>query len=109
MQDMARKPKISIVLPVFNPSELFLRDCLESVLAQTYPHWELCIADDASTAAYIKPVLEEYGAKDDRIKLVFREENGHISRASNSAIDVATGEYIALLDHDDMITPDALY
>ena len=105
----AHQPTISIIMPVYNTPEKFLRDGIVSVLNQIYPYWELCIADDASTAEYIKPVLEEYAAKDDRIKLVFREENGHISRASNSAIDVATGEYIALLDHDDAITPDALY
>ncbi len=103
------QPTISIVMPVYNTPEKFLRDAIQSVLNQAYPYWELCIADDASTADYIKPLLEEYAAKDARIKLHFRSENGHISRASNSAIDLATGDYIALLDHDDLITPDALY
>ena len=74
-----------------------------------YPYWELCIADDASTVFYVKSVLEDYSAKDARIKVVFRSENGHISRASNSALEIATGEFIALLDHDDLLTPDALY
>ncbi|MBE9041711.1 glycosyltransferase [Oscillatoriales cyanobacterium LEGE 11467] len=104
-----RQPTISIIMPVYNTPEKFLRDGIVSVLNQIYPYWELCIADDASTAEHIKPLLEEFSAKDDRIKVVFRTENGHISRASNSAIEVATGEYIALLDHDDLITPDALY
>ncbi|MDY6937654.1 MAG: glycosyltransferase [Cyanobacteriota bacterium] len=104
-----RQPIISIIMPVYNTPEKFLRDAIVSVLNQIYPYWELCIADDASTAEHIKPMLEEYAAKDDRIKLVFRQENGHISRASNSAIEVATGEYIALFDHDDLLTPDALY
>jgi O-antigen biosynthesis protein len=103
------QPTISIIMPVYNTPEKFLRDAIQSVLNQAYPYWELCIADDASTATYIKPLLEEYAAKDARIKLHFRSENGHISRASNSAIELATGDYIALLDHDDLITPDALY
>lgn len=103
------KPTISIIVPVYNTPEKFLRDALDSVLNQVYPYWELCIADDASTAAPIKPILQEYAARDSRIKVTFCEKNGHISRASNEAIALATGEFIALLDHDDLITPDALY
>ncbi|MBE9040224.1 glycosyltransferase [Oscillatoriales cyanobacterium LEGE 11467] len=105
---MARKPKISIVLPVFNPPESFLRDCLDSVLAQTYPHWDLCIADDASTQPYVRSILLEYQECDRRVKIIFRSENGHICRASNSALELATGEFIALLDHDDVLSIDAL-
>lgn len=103
------KPLISVVMPVFNPPEKFLREAIESVLNQVYPYWELCIADDASTQPYVKSVVEDYISKDPRIKVVFRDENGHISRASNSAIEIATGEFISLLDHDDVLTPDALY
>jgi len=103
------KPVISIIIPVFNPPEQFLREAIESVLKQVYPYWELCITDDASTKPYVKSVLEEYISKDPRIKIVFRDENGHISRASNAAIEIATGEFICLLDHDDLLTPDALY
>ena len=103
------KPVISVIMPVFNPPERFLREAIESVLNQVYPYWELCIADDASTKSYVKQVLEEYRAKDSRIKVVFRKENGHISRASNSALEIATGEFVALLDHDDLLTRDALY
>lgn len=106
---LSYQPLISIIMPVYNPPELFLRKAIESVLAQVYPDWELCIADDASTVSYVKSVLEEYSAKDARIKVVFRSENGHISRASNSALEIATGEFIALLDHDDLLTLDALY
>jgi glycosyltransferase involved in cell wall biosynthesis/2-polyprenyl-3-methyl-5-hydroxy-6-metoxy-1,4-benzoquinol methylase len=105
----AHKPLISIIMPVYNPPEQYLREAIESVLDQVYPHWEFCIADDASTKPYVKQVLEEYAALDDRIKVVYRSENGHISRCSNSALELATGEYIALLDHDDLLTPDALY
>ncbi|MGD1151725.1 MAG: glycosyltransferase family 2 protein [Syntrophales bacterium] len=100
---------ISILLPVYNIAEIWLRKCMDSVLGQLYPHWELCIADDASTAKHIRRVLEEYQARDRRIRVVFREVNGHISAASNSALSLATGEYVALLDHDDELTPDALY
>ncbi len=107
-QSFSYQPLISIIVPVFNPPERYLRAAIESVINQTYPHWELCLADDASTQPYIKPVLEEYARKDARIKVVFRPENGHISLASNSAIEIATGEYIGLLDHDDLLTPDAL-
>lgn len=103
------KPVISVVMPVFNPPEHFLQEAIESVLKQVYPYWELCIADDASTEPYVKQILENYALKDSRIKVSFRKENGHISRTSNSALELATGEFIALLDHDDLLTPDALY
>ena len=103
------KPVISIIMPVFNTPERFLREAIDSVLKQVYPYWELCIADDASTQPHIRTILEEYTARDNRIKVVFRTENGHISRASNSAIELAEGEFLALLDHDDLLTPDALY
>ncbi len=103
------KPVISIIMPVFNTPEPFLREAIESVLKQVYPYWELCIADDASTQPHIRTILEEYTAIDNRIKVVFRTENGHISLASNSAIELAEGEFLALLDHDDLLTPDALY
>jgi glycosyltransferase involved in cell wall biosynthesis len=103
------RPLISVVMPVFNPPESYLRAAVESVREQVYPDWELCIADDASTKPYVRSLLQEYAEKDDRIKVVYRPENGHISRASNSALELATGEFIALLDHDDLLTPDALY
>ncbi|WP_369749652.1 glycosyltransferase [Lyngbya sp. PCC 8106] len=103
------KPLISVIMPVYNTSERFLREAIQSVIDQVYPNWELCIADDASTRSSIQPILVEYQAKDSRIKVVFRTQNGHISASSNSALELATGEFIALLDHDDVLTPDALY
>jgi O-antigen biosynthesis protein len=106
---LPQKPTISIIMPVYNTPERYLRAAIESVMDQVYPHWELCIADDASTSAQIRQILEEYTASDERIKVVFRSENGHISRASNSAIELASGEYLALLDHDDVLTRDALF
>ena len=109
IRKLTYRPLISILLPVYNTDEIWLRKCLDSVLGQLYPHWELCIADDASTVTHIRLVLEEYMIRDDRIRVVFREVNGHISAASNSALSLATGEYVALLDHDDELTPDALF
>jgi glycosyltransferase involved in cell wall biosynthesis len=103
------RPVISVVVPTYNTPEPFLREAIDSVRNQIYPNWELCIADDASTEPHVREVLEEYAAQDKRIKVVFRQENGHISQSSNSAIELATGEYIALLDHDDVLRPEALY
>jgi O-antigen biosynthesis protein len=106
---LAYKPTISLIMPVFNTPVRFLREAIESVLNQVYPYWELCIADDSSTDNYVRQILDDYSSKDSRIKVVFRTENGHISRCSNSAIEIANGDFIALLDHDDLLTPDALY
>lgn len=102
-------PKISVILPVFNIDEIWLAKCVDSVSAQLYADWELCIADDASTKPHIRPFLERLAADDARVKVVFREENGHISAASNSALELATGEFCVLLDHDDELAEDALF
>jgi GT2 family glycosyltransferase len=106
---MARRPVVSFITPVYNTPEPFLRAMIESVLAQAYTRWELCLADDASTVPHVRKVLEEYAARDPRIKVAWRETNGHISAASNSALELASGEFVALLDHDDTIPPDALF
>lgn len=103
------KPLISIVLPVYNTEEKWLRKCLNSVSVQSYENWELCIADDCSPAPHIRKVLEEFAEKDGRIKIVFRAENGHISAASNSALALANGEFCALLDHDDELSKNTLF
>ena len=106
--NLTYQPLISIIVPVYNPQEHFLRQAIESVLAQAYSNWELCLADDCSTKPYVKSVLEEYAQQDQRIKIVFRTDNGHICHTSNSALSLASGEYIALLDHDDLLPPHAL-
>ena len=103
-----QRPLISVLMPVFNPAEPWLRSAIESVRNQYYPNWELCIADDASTAPHVATVLAEFAHKDDRIKVVSRADNGHISAASNSALQLASGDYCALLDHDDELAPHAL-
>lgn len=104
----ADRPLVSVIVPVYNTEEKYLRACLDSVLAQSYPDWELCIADDASSRPYVRSILEEYQRRDDRIKVVFRASNGHISAASNSALELATSDYVALLDHDDILAKHAL-
>ena len=109
IQTFDHQPLISIITPVYNTEKSFLEDAIQSVLSQVYPHWQLCIADDASTEIHVKEILERYSSEDSRINVVYRSENGHISAASNSALEIATGDFIALLDHDDILTPDALY
>lgn len=101
-------PLISVVVPAYNTPEKYLRELLDCLKEQIYPRWELCIADDNSPQPHVRRILEEAAASDSRIKPVFRTENGHISRATNSALDVATGEFVALLDHDDLLPHDAL-
>ncbi|MGJ5673553.1 MAG: glycosyltransferase family 2 protein [Nostochopsis sp.] len=103
------KPKFSIIMPVYNVEAKWLTQAIESVRNQIYPHWELCIADDASPKSHISSILTHYSKLDARIKVVFRKENGHISAASNSALELATGDYIALLDHDDELAINALF
>jgi glycosyltransferase involved in cell wall biosynthesis len=109
LEHIQTKPLISIVVPTYNTVERHLRACIESVINQSYPNWELCISDDASPMPHVRRVLEEYKRLDRRIKVVYRPENGHISRASNSALELATGDYVALLDHDDELPGHALY
>lgn len=103
------RPAISVLMPVFNPPPDFLRRAITSVLEQLYPDWELCIVDDASTAPHVRQILEAAAKDDPRIRVLFRATNGHISSATNDALDMARGEFIALLDHDDELTEHALY
>ena len=102
-------PKISIVVPVFNTRPVFLHELADSVLNQTYPHFELCLLDGNSQNAGTLAALEEIKKRDERVLLGHSKENLGISGNTNLAIAMATGEYIALLDHDDLLTPDALY
>ncbi len=106
---LKHNPKISIVMPVYDPPANYLKYAIESVLNQLYTNWELCIADDCSPNPQIKKILEAYSLKDSRIKVVFREENGHISASSNSALALATGEYILFMDHDDLLTTNCCF
>lgn len=109
MESWERKPLVSIIVPVYNVERKWLNRCVESVLKQAYPNWELCLYDDASTLAETIHALKQWEGKDDRIKVKLGKENGHISKASNRSIDMASGTFVALLDNDDELTEDALY
>jgi len=109
MANFNRMPKISVIMPVYDPPPIFLDEAIWSVRKQIYPEWELCIADDASKNPEIKKLLQQHALQDARIKIVFRDINGHISAASNSALQISTGEFIALLDHDDLLPEHALF
>lgn len=102
------KPLISVVVPVYNVSTKMLKECIMSVLDQTYANWELCLADDASTMPEVRKCLKSF-EDNTKIKIKYREKNGHISRCTNTAIKMATGEYIAFMDCDDVLAPNALY
>ncbi|MBD3270375.1 glycosyltransferase [Candidatus Peregrinibacteria bacterium] len=103
------KPLISLLVPVYNVEETWLRKCIESVQKQIYPKWELCMVDDGSDQSHIKNILKEYADKDSRIRIKYSEKNGGIVKASNQALKMAKGAYIGLLDNDDELTFDALY
>ena len=106
--NLQNAPLISVIMPTYNTPEKYLRLAVESVISQAYQNWELCIADDASSDPLVAQTLAHYAQLDSRIRYVVREKNGHISAATNSALELARGEYIALLDHDDELTEDAL-
>ena len=101
-------PLISVIIPTYNVSKELLSECIDSVLNQSYSNFEICIADDNSTFGETIETLKEY-EKNDKVKVVYRKENGMISKASNSALSIAKGEFIVLLDNDDLIEKDALY
>jgi len=105
---LLRQPLISVLLPVYNPPLTLLEAAIHSVTSQIYSQWELCIADDASTDPAVRPFLEKIAASDPRIKLTFRNRNGHISACSNSALEMASGEWCSLLDQDDAFAENAL-
>lgn len=109
IESFDRRPLISVLMPVYNVDAKYLNEAIESVRDQIYPNWELCIADDKSPAPHVRKILSDYAANDPRIRVVFRETNGHISAASNSALEIVTGEFTALMDHDDKLSEDALY
>ncbi|MEA2781369.1 MAG: hypothetical protein QOK29_2913 [Rhodospirillaceae bacterium] len=108
IERLARTPLISVLMPVYEPAADHLREAIASVQSQLYPNWELCIADDASRSPAVRAVLESFRG-DERIKIRYRETNGHISAASNSALALATGEFVALMDHDDLLAEQAFY
>ena len=102
-------PLISILIPVYNIDRKSLSNCINSILNQTYSNFEICLVDDCSTKEETLETLKEYAEKDDRIKIKYRKENGHISKTTNDALAMAKGEFISLVDDDDELTPNALY
>ncbi|WP_285164763.1 glycosyltransferase family 2 protein [Shewanella goraebulensis] len=105
---LIKQPKISIIVPVYNPPIKFLQECVNSVISQTYSNWEMVIVDDASTCPVVKKYLSELSGMEHRVLVVFSDINQHISKTTNLGITEATGEYIAFLDHDDVLSPHAL-
>ena len=105
---MSRRPLVSIVLPTYNTPEALLRETLDSVRGQAYSAWELCAADDGSSEPHVRRILDQYAAGDARIKVSHAEHNLGVSSASNRALAMATGEYVVLLDHDDVLEPQAI-
>jgi glycosyltransferase involved in cell wall biosynthesis len=99
----------SIVIPVYNTAPDLLKQAIQSVLSQSYPHFEVCIADDASPNPRVREVILEAAQSDPRVKYLFRSVNGHISECSNSALSLAKGDFVVLLDHDDLIPPHSLW
>ncbi|MGZ5582204.1 MAG: glycosyltransferase [Usitatibacter sp.] len=106
---MDRRPLVSVIVPTYNTPDTMLREMLESVQAQLYGDWELCIADDGSPEPRVRKTLEEFAAREPRIKLHLGGENKGVSHASNRALEMATGELVVLLDHDDILEEQALF
>ena len=105
----AYQPKISILVPTYRTAIHMLHEMMASVINQSYANWELCIADGTMEEGKLKQVLQEYAAKDERIKVRFLDSNDGISGNTNRALEMATGDFIALLDHDDVLELDALF
>ena len=109
IEKMPYKPVFSILVPIYNTDPEYLLPMIRSVQNQIYPHWQLCLVDDCSPKTYLKRILEQEAIEDDRICIQLNDVNQGISVTTNDALSIATGDYIALLDHDDEITIDALY
>jgi len=108
-EKFAYQPKFSIIVPVFRTEETVLKEMLDSVRKQTYRNWELCLADGSGEGSHTFDILESYTKLDERIRYRILEKNEGISGNTNKALEMATGDYIVLADHDDTLTPDALY
>lgn len=108
IEKMAFRPRLSIVVPVYNVPPRYLQECIESVRSQSYPFWELCLCDDASSDQDSVSALEAYRGSDARIKIRRLAANVGIAGATNAAAEIATGEFLLFLDNDDVLAPDAL-
>lgn len=101
-------PFFSILMPVYNPEPAYFEAALASCLAQVYPHFELCVVDDASTNPEIAAIIHRVMQQDERVKAVFRKENGHICAASQSGLEICAAPWVVLVDHDDVLPAHAL-
>lgn len=108
MKGVSDAPLVSVLVPVFNTHAELLRACLDSIAEQSYPNWEACLVDDASTDTGVRKLLTEYAKSDPRFRTHFRKQNGHICRSSQDALEMAKGEFVAFVDHDDTLARDAL-
>lgn len=108
VEKLSYNPLISVVIPTYNVADVMLRECIHSVLKQTYRNFEIVLVDDASTQKSVRKVLKQYEGKP-RITVIYRKKNGHISRASNDGIKASKGEFVAFCDCDDLLAPNALY
>ena len=107
--EFENSPKISIITPVYNVDIEYLDYCINSIIKQSYPNWEMLLIDDKSTKDHVAPALNAAAEKDERIKVFFRQENGNISNATNDGLDIATGDYIVFMDNDDALHENAFY
>ncbi len=107
-EELKYRPLISVLVPVFNVEARYLKECVESILGQSYDNFEICIVDDASSNKETLALLRGL-EENEKIRIKYRKENGHISRATNDALEMARGEFVALVDNDDVLEPDALY
>lgn len=108
LRGLQRRPLISVLMPVYDVGEAWLREAIGSVRSQIYPHWELCVVDDASPAPHVRPLLQQEARRDPRVHLRLLERNEGIGGALNHALRLATGEFVSLVDHDDVLRPEAL-
>ena len=109
IKQLRYQPRFSVIVPVFNTDPAALRAMLNSVLDQVYPYWELCLANDGSTEPQVRTILDEYQGRSHSIKVHHSPTTRHISATSNAALEMATGDFVALLDHDDLLDPFALF
>ena len=108
IKKLHHQPLLTIIMPCYETPPHFLREAIASIQAQHYPHWELCLVDDASPSNQILQIVSEFANNDRRIRVQRREKNGHISAASNTALEMARGEWVVLMDHDDLLSVTAL-
>ena len=108
ISDFKYNPLISILIPVYNIEAIYLKECVESILNQTYQNFEIILVDDCSTKKETVNALKEYENTDERIIVKYRKKNGHISKATNDALKLAKGQFIGLVDNDDTLRVDAL-